>query len=295
MSCVLKMENKNESLLSTMSTQLDLYNKEYYFYDVVSKYVPIKYPKTYGLIKDDKFNNIGVLLENLNTKDYVINLNLNEENVETSLTVIDSLVTLHSAFWNKNIDRHFKELKKNNNGLFDWCEFVNSKWCVFKNKWMNMLTQEQMDVAEYIVENYKTIQYQLSDKNLTFCHGDVKSPNIFYKILDGNKYEPCFIDWQYISYGKGVQDLVFFMIESFDIVKMNKYKKLFKEYYYVKLLERGVDYNKADYDLDFKNASYYFPFFVAIWFGTLSEDDLIDKQFPLHFIKKLFNFYILDH
>jgi hypothetical protein len=85
------------------------------------------------------------------------------------------------------------------------------------------------------------------------------------------------------------------MIESFDIVKMNRYKKLFKEYYYVKLLERGVDYNKDDYELDFKNASYYFPFFVAIWFGTLSEDELIDKEFPLYFIKKLFNFYILDH
>ena len=295
LSCVLKMENKNDSFLSKMSNHLDLYNKEYYFYDVVSKYVSIKYPKTYGLIKDDKFNNIGVLLENLNTKDYVINLNLNEENIDTSLTIIDSLVSLHSAFWNKNIDRHFKELKKNNGGTFDWCDFVTSKWGIFKSKWMNMLSKEQLDIAEYIIDNYKTIQDQLSDKNLTFCHGDVKSPNIFYKILDEKKYEPCFIDWQYISYGKGVQDLVFFMIESFDIVKINRYKKLFKEYYYVKLLERGVDYNKDDYELDFKNASYYFPFFVAIWFGTLSEDELIDKEFPLYFIKKLFNFYILDH
>ena len=64
MDCVLKMENTNESFLTTMSNQLDLYNREYYFYDVVSKYVPVKFPKPYGLIKDNDFNTIGILMEN---------------------------------------------------------------------------------------------------------------------------------------------------------------------------------------------------------------------------------------
>ena len=81
------------------------------------------------------------------------------------------------------------------------------------------------------------------------------------------------------------------MIESFDVDKINIYKNLFKEYYYIKLLENNISYIKEDYYEDFKNASYYFPFFVAIWFGTINEDELIDKQFPCEFIKKLFNFY----
>ena len=208
-SCVLKMESKNDSFLSEMSNNLDLYNKEYYFYEVISSYIPIKYPKTYGLIKDDNFNNIGVLLENLNTKDYLLNLNLNEENIETTLTIIDNIALLHSTFWNKNIDKHFKELKKNFDSKFDWCKFINSKWDMFKVKWYPTLTEEQKNIAEYIFNNYSNIRFQLSDKNLTFCHGDIKSPNIFYKISENKKYEPYFIDWQYISYGKGVQDLVF--------------------------------------------------------------------------------------
>jgi beta-phosphoglucomutase-like phosphatase (HAD superfamily)/choline kinase/thiamine kinase-like enzyme len=295
MSTVLKMENKNESFLSTMSNNLDLYNREYYFYDVISKYVPIKYPKSYGLIKDRNFDNIGVLLENLNTPDFVLNIDLNKAKINTSLTIIDNLAVLHSSFWNKNIDRHFKELKKNNAGLFDWSAFVNSKWDTFKNKWSSILTSSQLDLAEYIVCNFSNIQEKLSDKNLTFCHGDVKSANIFYKKLGGNSYEPYFIDWQYITLGKGVQDLVFFMIESFDIERMRIYKKIFKDYYYVKLLENGVKYDISEYNADFINASYYFPFFVAIWFGTLSEDELIDKQFPRQFIQKLFSFYELDH
>ena len=291
-SCVLKIENKNKTFLSEMSKKLDLYNREYYFYDFISKYIPVKFPKFYGLIKDNEFNNIGILLEDLNTEEYVLNINLNKEKLINSLNVIDNMALLHTTFWNKNTDKYFKELKKNNNTNFDWSIFINSKWDLFKNKWSNILSKKELEKAEYIVQNFSTITENLSDKNLTLCHGDVKSANIFYKKLGNNIYEPYFIDWQYILLGKGVQDLVFFMIESYDIDKMRLYKNLFKEYYYVKILEYGIQYDKEEYEKDFLNASYYFPFFVAIWFGTLSEDDLIDKDFPLNFIKKLFNFYL---
>jgi thiamine kinase-like enzyme len=145
-----------------------------------------------------------------------------------------------------------------------------------------------------VFDNFLSIQNQLSDKNLTFCHGDVKSPNIFYKKTSTpDDYEPVFIDWQYIALGKGVQDLVFFMIESFDIQKIKTYKNIFKDYYFTKLIESGVNYSNEDYENDFLNASYYFPFFVAVWFGTLNEDELIDKYFPRGFITKLINFYTI--
>ncbi len=201
---------------------------------------------------------------------------------------------MHSQFWEKNTDT-FKFLKKNNDKLFNpyWNEFIHSRWPKFKSKWYHILTGPQLLKGEYIVKNFLKIQEELSDKNLTLCHGDVKSPNIFYKILENNNYEPYFIDWQYIVLGKGVQDLVFFMIESFDVSKMKIYNNLFKEYYYIKLIETGViNYSKMDFEKDFENASYYFPFFVAMWFGTISEDELIDKNFPVNFIKKLFNFYV---
>ena len=114
-----------------------------------------------------------------------------------------------------------------------------------------------------------------SAEPLTLVHGDVKSPNIFYM---GDT--PCFIDWQYIAHGKGVQDIVFFMIESFSPERMKHLYPLFKNYYYVKLLEYGVtDYSFAEYEKDWINAMYYFPFFVAVWFGTTPNSDLIDVNF----------------
>jgi len=283
--CVGKMENKKENFLTQMSHNLDLYNREYYFYKHLSQKVPIETPKCYGIIKDENDKNIGLLLENMNQ--HKLNLNLNEEDMNVSLKIIENIAKMHSVFWNKN-----QNLKKNNESEFDTKYFIRSKIGVFKEKWKNVLTEEQLNIADYICENIVDIENNLSDKNLTLCHGDVKSANLFYKI-DGESYEPIFIDWQYIVFGKGVQDLVFFMIESFDIEKMKTYKQIFKEYYYTKLIENGVtNYSKEDYEKDFINASYYFPFFVAIWFGTLNEDELIDKKFPTEFIEKMFHFYL---
>ena len=291
--CVLKLENKNETFLSKMANELGLYEREYYFYDNLSKYVPVKIPIFYNLIKDDEFNNIGILMNNLTNLDYKLNLNLNDEKIDVSLKIIERISELHSKFWNKDLQKNFKELRKHNDELFNpkWSNFIKERWPKFKTKWSNILTEEQITKAEHIVNNFEMIQQKLSDTHLTLCHGDVKSANIFYKPLENNSYEPYFIDWQYINQGKGVQDLVFFMIESFEINTINRYKNIFKEYYYIKLIENGVnDYNIEDYNKDFNNAICYFPFFVAIWFGTVDEDELIDKNFPFFFIQRLFNF-----
>jgi hypothetical protein len=118
-------------------------------------------------------------------------------------------------------------------------------------------------------------------------HGDIKSPNIFY---EGDI--PCFIDWQYIANGKGVQDLIFFLIESFSKERLAEIYTLCKSYYYEKLKEYGVtNYTIQQYENDIQAAICHFPFFVAIWFGSTPTQDLIDVNFPYFFIQKLFAFY----
>ena len=284
--CVIKLENKADNLLSIMSRNLDLYNREYYFYESVSALVPISIPRFYGIVKNREQQKIGILLENLNTPEYVLNLNLNIEPIDVSLRIINSLAKMHATFWNKPLEG----LKKNNDAQFNpyWGNFVKSKIPMFLAKWKHILSESQIEAAIQISSQFTEIQESLSSGNLTLCHGDVKSANIFYKITD-NK-EPFFIDWQYIVFGKGVQDLVFFMIESFNTEIIQKYRDIFKEHYYTKLIENGVVYDRSEYETDFKNATHYFPFFVAMWFGTISEDELIDKSFPQEFIQKLFSF-----
>jgi hypothetical protein len=231
-------------------------------------------------------------MENLNsTKNYILNLNLNNENINISLGVICELAKFHAKFWNKDIKKVFNDLKKHNDDLFNptWTNFINDNWDCFISTWKNILTQKQIKIATDIKNNFTSIQSYLSENNLTLIHGDVKSPNIFYDST--NNYKPTFLDWQYIAIGKGVQDVIFFLIESFDLDNIKLNYPIFKNYYYTKLKENGIThYSYSEYELDLKNAICYFPFFVAIWFGTTPQDDLIDKNFPFFFIQKLFFF-----
>jgi len=292
LNCVLKLENKNETKLSIMAKKLGLYERENYFYNNISKYVNINIPKFYSLIKDEELNVIGILMENLNeTGNYKLNLNLNIEDINISLKIISKLAKFHSKYWNKDIIKAFPELKKHNDKMFNpvWKNFIDTNWETFINNWNKILTLKQLEIAEKIKNNFEEIQENLSKNNLTIIHGDVKSPNIFYNV--NKKNSPIFLDWQYVAIGKGIQDVLFFLLESFDIEKIKLNYPIFKNYYYQKLILYGiVNYSYDEYEKDFKNAVCYFPFFVSIWFGTTPEDDLIDKNFPFFFIKKLFYF-----
>jgi hypothetical protein len=275
-----------------MAKNLGLYERENYFYNSVSRYVNIRVPQFYGLIKDDKLKTIGFLMENLNeTGNYKLNLNLNNENINISLKIISKLAKFHSKYWNKDIKTVYPELKTHNDMMFKpvWKNFIDENWELFVNNWKNILSIRQLEIALNIKNNFQNIQDNLSNNNLTIIHGDVKSPNIFYDIT--KKFNPVFLDWQYIAIGKGIQDIVFLLIESFDVDKIKLNYPIFKNYYYQKIIYYGINnYSYEEYEKDICDAICYFPFFVAIWFGTIPEDDIIDKNFPIFFIKKLFFF-----
>ena len=66
-----------------------------------------------------------------------------------------------------------------------------------------------------------------------------------------------------------------------------------KNYYYKKLLEYGItNYTLEEYEQDIDDAISYIPFFTAVWFGTISQDELIDKNFPYFLISKMF--YLIE-
>ena len=292
-SFILKYENIDINNLSIMARQLELYKREYYFYKHISNEININIPKFISLVKTDEFEDFGIILENLSDKNYKVNLNLNGENIDVSLKIIDRMAKMHSKYWNKNLKKMFPELKKNDDIIFCpfFKTFITEKYDQFKTQWKPILNSYQIQTCDEIVNNFEIIQTRLSNGHLTFIHGDIKSPNIFYDIEHDN--EPYFLDWQHCCIGKGVQDLIFFLIESFDISNIKLMFGLFKSYYYKKLLEYNVtDYTFQEYENDINDAICYIPFFTGIWFGTVPYSDLIDKTFPYLFINKLF--YLIE-
>ena len=139
--------------------------------------------------------------------------------------------------------------------------------------------------------NYNKITNILSCYPLSFCHGDCKSPNIFYKRI-GMNYTPIFLDWQYIHLNKGISDIVFLLVESIEYDK--NIIDLVLNYYYKKTI---MYKNFQELLLDFKLCLCTFPFFVIIWFNSENRDNLLDKVFPINFMKntlKYYNYFLDD-
>ena len=284
---IFKYENKEENGLSIMAKQLELYNREYYFYTHISHFISVKIPEFIKVVKNEE-ETVGIILENLFKKGYQINLNLNQQSIDVSLKIIEQIAKMHAHFWGSDLKTQFPELKTTTDPIFYpfLPDFIKERNCLFKNRWKSTITDKQMILYDKAIESFDYIQRRFSEgDHLTFIHGDIKSPNIFY---DGEN-NPYFIDWQHCGIGKGVQDLIFFIIESFDISQIPIVFPILKDYYYKKIIDYGIiTYHIDEYEKDLYDAICYIPLFTSVWFGTIPQEELIDKDFPFLFMNKMF-------
>jgi thiamine kinase-like enzyme len=120
---------------------------------------------------------------------------------------------------------------------------------------------------------------------LSFCHGDFKSANIFYK----EDSIPYLLDWQYIQLNKGISDICFLLVESIEYDKIKV--ELVLNYYYYIISEKITNYTRENFMNDFKTSLMIFPFVVSVWFNSENNDKLLDKVFPIRFMKNVLKYY----
>ena len=178
---IFKMENKNENNLSIMANNLKLYEREYYFYESIYNYVNLDMPKFYGIVRNDNFEKIGIILENLDDKTFKLNIDLNKQSFDKVLIYLSTIAQLHAQFSNKNLNLRFTGLYKNNspelNNKFI-CDFIDQNIQNFIEKWKYLINDNVNQILNLIAIKYEKIQNKLSEGILTLCHGDFKSPNI---------------------------------------------------------------------------------------------------------------------
>ncbi len=281
---VLKIENCDNDL-SIVARKINLYSNEVYFYEKISNIVNIKVPKFYCSLVIDNKN--AILLENLNNYKGEFNINLNK-NVDLILSVVKSVTEMHNRFYFKNKEEIIPIMKElfNINEITYYKELVNERFVNFLRLNNFLLTDVEKNILKKIFNNYNSIIDIAGRFPLNFCHGDLKSPNIFYKD-DLNKTITTFLlDWQYIQLNKGVSDIVFLLVESTDFNE--ELIDLIIKYYY----KKSLMYEKIeDLLFDFKLSLCIFPFFVMVWFNSENRDNLLDKVFPINFMKNTLKFY----
>ena len=278
---ILKISNF-ENELSNTAIQLNMYENETYFYKEISHLINIT-PKYLGSFKHNKKD--AILLENLHTYNGSFNINLNN-NIHILLNVVKNIHNIHKSFYfetDKQVILVMQKLKKINQIAY-YKELIHNRYEKFVNNTKYILSKDEKNILKNIYDNIDNIYEKASIFPLSFCHGDLKSPNIFYK----NNTEPIFLDWQYIHLNKGVSDIVFMLIESveFDIITI----ELVMNFYY-KLQNETHPISYDVYINDFKNALCIFPFFVCVWFNSEQNDKLLDPVFPIKFMKNLMKYY----
>lgn len=279
---IIKISNLDNSLSKT-AIELDMYNNEIKFYCIFSNLMNINIPKFYGNFKIQDRD--AIVLGSLYKFTGQFNINLNVD-INNLLNVVKNIFKMHDLFYfdtEDSLPEIFKSLKKINQITY-YTSLIEQRYDKFLIKNKHFLYENDEKNLNYIFNNFHNIINMASKYPLSFCHGDLKSPNIFYK----NNEEPYFLDWQYIHLNKGISDIAFLLVESIDFDKITV--ELVINYYY-KLLnnKRKIEYKIFLNDL--KNALCIFPFFVCVWFNSEDSDKLLDPVFPIKFMKNLLKYY----
>ena len=280
---ILKISNFNNELSKT-AVKLNMYKNETYFYDSISPLINnINLPKFYGNFEQN--NKDGIMLENLYKYSGTFNISLNT-NIDLLLKVVNNIFKMHNKFYFENSNDIIDSMKTllTINKVTHYSELVNNRFDKFFQKNSILLTENNKNKLKYIYHNFNKILNEASTFPLSFCHGDLKSPNIFYK----DNLTPYFLDWQYIHLNKGISDVVFLLVESIEFDKFTV--DLVIKYYY-KLINEQRKCSYEEYLKDFKNALCIFPFFVCVWFNNEDNDKLLDPVFPIRFMKNLLKYY----
>ena len=279
---ILKISNLDNELSKT-ATELNLYKNELYFYKNISNWINVKIPQYYGSFMNDKKE--GILMEDLNKYNGSFDVNLNK-NIQLLLKVVYKIFQMHNKYYfesEKDILKSMKPLLKINQIKY-YKILIKNRFDKFMKKNKVILCDNEQIILNNINLNFDNISDKSSSFPLSFCHGDLKSPNIFYK--DNN--EPYFLDWQYIHLNKGISDITFLLVESIDFDPF--IVDIVIKYYY-KLITESRDLSYEIFMSDFKNALCIFPFFVCVWFNSEDSDKLLDSVFPIKFMKNLLKYY----
>ena len=289
---VLKINN-TENELSKTAEKMNLYGNEINFYTNIRYTISsdiICLPKCYGVVLIDKEGvRKGIILENLFKYEGQFNIDLNKD-TQSLLNVVYEISKLHTKYYFNNendVPLNMRNVTTINELVF-FKQLILERFEKFIEKNKLLLKETEKEVMYKCFQNYDKNVIQTSTYPLSFCHGDFKSANIFYRNVN-SIYKPYFLDWQYIQLNKGVSDIVFLLVES---IKFDKMKvELVLNYYYCLISEKIKDYTYQEFMCDFKANLCIFPFVVCVWFNSEDNDKLLDKIFPIRFMKNLVEYY----
>jgi len=276
---VLKQENSDHGVLKDVSEYLHLHNTECLFFEKFACVAQLRTPTCYGVLPQSR----AIVMEDLRKFDRAPIFS-----IESGLKVVKAIATFHSHFRGAplaELSNHKTYMKQH----------VLANYHTFKKKWSGTLPPEAMKLFDHAHDFYEDAEAQLLTPPCTLLHGDLKFPNLFWD-YSTNGGEPIFIDWQYAGPGRGIEDIVFLLVESCESSDFyNLANTLTGAYFDAMQKLDDIETPPIERRAQISCALAGFPFFVAVWFGCIDAERLSEPNFPFLYILRLANAFLCSY
>ena len=257
-SFIIKSQTSHSGINSFL-TKIQGYSKEIQIYYLLSKIENLNVAKIYYSEINKECSKYIMIMQDLKQLGFKCHDSEIPFDIKTFKLIIDYFAKFQSFFWGQNNNKNLTFLKQNS--FADYIKEVtikrfDSKKENFCNNNKNILNQETINLIKSIKINEL---FELIDpdnikniNNNTLLHGDPQAGNL---LINEKKDDIYMIDWQYISVGLGLKDIILFIGISLDENKITKEEILeLKKFYYDSLLKYGVkNYTKEKFDEDWNN------------------------------------------
>lgn len=236
---IAKVTARDESTMENVVKPLDLYYKEYCFYE--ESIEGIRYPRCYHAAYDPDGCRLVLLFEDISHLDSP-SWNPSLEQVELA---VDKLAPFHARWWND------ESLKRR-----DWLSDAGALLAMYADLAHaaipavdDLLDEDASYTHELVrgfVEHREGALRHLRTRPFTFVHGDYHPKQMFFGER-GTEQEFVMIDWQLPFRGPGANDLARIIALGFDTEGRRRHEPRLMQRYMDLLREHGVeDYTMED-------------------------------------------------
>jgi hypothetical protein len=210
--------------------------REVLVYEKLAAQLPVRVPRCYGAVLDERRGRNAIILEDL--ADTARFRDIREPVTATEAeAVVDAMALQHAAFWET------PRLSSDLAPLIGRGAAANLLGDVIRKRFLgsmkglgaDMVPPDQQQACRIFFERSADIDAMWARQPQTVLHGDTHLGNLFF---EGD--QPGFLDWQICMAGAGVRDVAYFATQSVEVDLLRTIERGLVERYAAGLEAGGV-------------------------------------------------------
>ena len=175
--------------------------------------------------------------------------------LEQARAVVEQIARLHARWWQEprlaELDWLAVGAVRRVQAAEMWQDVYRCGWATVREIMSGFFPSEVDRGAHRLGDRYADLVRASAEPPRTLIHGDCRLDNIFFSDAGGDPAQPLtFIDWQFLSSGRGAYDIAYFLGTNVNTDVRREHEMDLLRRYHSALSERVADPNAAAYDFE---------------------------------------------